>query len=86
MYCCGEQAYNLKNRQMKCCAGTLYNLTLFGKLGREAQCCGAILQKPQVCLNINIVVVVVMPGQYVLLVLFSKYIHDLKCSHKEEKI
>ncbi|XP_073344947.1 uncharacterized protein [Pagrus major] len=29
---------------MKCCAGTLYNLTL---LGHEAQCCGSILQKPQ---------------------------------------
>lgn len=67
MYCCGVQAYNLKNRQMKCCAGTLYNLALFG---HEAQCCGSILQKPQVCLMIIIIVVViVMPVQGLLLLM-----------------
>ncbi|XP_041796712.1 uncharacterized protein si:ch211-195m9.3 [Chelmon rostratus] len=47
MHCCGLQAYNIKNQQMKCCAGTLYNLTRLGKLGHEVQCCGSVLQEPK---------------------------------------
>ncbi|XP_045930859.1 galaxin isoform X1 [Micropterus dolomieu] len=45
MHCCGVKAYNIKDTQMKCCAGTLYNLTCLGH-GHDAQCCGSILQKP----------------------------------------
>ncbi|XP_074498214.1 uncharacterized protein LOC141771639 [Sebastes fasciatus] len=45
-HCCGVKAYNIKNTRMKCCAGTLYNLTG----GHEAQCCGSLLlTPPNVC-------------------------------------
>ncbi|XP_026048792.1 uncharacterized protein LOC113036595 [Astatotilapia calliptera] len=47
IYCCGVKAYNIKDPQMKCCAGTLYNLTSLDKHGGDAQCCGSILQRPQ---------------------------------------
>ncbi|XP_026047138.1 uncharacterized protein LOC113035712 [Astatotilapia calliptera] len=47
LHCCGVKAYNIKDPQMKCCAGTLYNLTSLDKHGGDAQCCGSILQKPQ---------------------------------------
>ncbi|KAL3991899.1 regulatory factor X 1/2/3 [Sarotherodon galilaeus] len=47
IHCCGVKAYNIKDPQMKCCAGTLYNLTSLDKHGGDAQCCGSILQKPQ---------------------------------------
>ncbi|KAL3991913.1 exosome complex component RRP4 [Sarotherodon galilaeus] len=47
IHCCGVKAYNIKDPQMKCCAGTLYNLTSLDKHGRDAQCCGSILQEPQ---------------------------------------
>nr|XP_046246198.1 galaxin-like [Scatophagus argus] len=47
MFCCEVRAYNIENQQMKCCAGTLYNMTLFSTLGYEARCCGSILQKPE---------------------------------------
>ncbi|KAK9520895.1 hypothetical protein VZT92_020754 [Zoarces viviparus] len=40
---CGVKAYNIKDPLMKCCAGTLYNLTV----GHEEQCCGSILQTAQ---------------------------------------
>ncbi|XP_042343372.1 galaxin [Plectropomus leopardus] len=39
-HCCGVAAYNIKDPLKKCCAGTLYNLTI----GHEAQCCGTILK------------------------------------------
>nr|XP_040044088.1 uncharacterized protein si:ch211-195m9.3 isoform X2 [Gasterosteus aculeatus aculeatus] len=43
---CGSKAYDIKDPGMKCCAGTLHNLTQVP----EAQCCGSILQnKPNVC-------------------------------------
>lgn len=48
IHCCGVKAYNIKDPQMKCCAGTLYNLTSLDEHGGDAQCCGSILQKPQV--------------------------------------
>ncbi|XP_060902861.1 galaxin-2-like [Labrus mixtus] len=42
--CCGVQAYDIKNKQKKCCAGTLYHLS--SKISaHEAQCCGSSLQK-----------------------------------------
>ncbi|XP_068577054.1 uncharacterized protein si:ch211-195m9.3 [Cebidichthys violaceus] len=45
-HCCGVKAYNIKDPLMKCCTGTLHNLTI----GHEAQCCGSILQTaPNVC-------------------------------------
>ncbi|KAM8769548.1 uncharacterized protein AB9X84_002478 [Acanthopagrus schlegelii] len=44
VHCCGAQAYHIKDAHMKCCAGTLYNLTLLGYKGR---CCGSILQKTE---------------------------------------
>ncbi|XP_035765647.1 galaxin-like [Neolamprologus brichardi] len=47
LHCCGVKAYNIKDPQIKCCAGTLYNLTSLDKHGGDAQCCGSILQKPQ---------------------------------------
>ncbi|XP_063348558.1 uncharacterized protein LOC134640578 [Pelmatolapia mariae] len=47
IHCCGVKAYNIKDPQMKCCAGTLYNLTSLDKHGGNAQCCGSILQKPE---------------------------------------
>ncbi|TMS07184.1 Usherin, partial [Larimichthys crocea] len=47
MYCCGNRAYNIKNQQMKCCSGTLYNLTLFNVSKHEVQCCGSALQNKQ---------------------------------------
>ncbi|XP_030600730.1 uncharacterized protein LOC115790874 isoform X2 [Archocentrus centrarchus] len=47
IHCCGVKAYNIKDPQMKCCAGTLYNLTVLEKHGGDGQCCGSILQKPQ---------------------------------------
>ncbi|XP_039865438.1 uncharacterized protein LOC120719944 [Simochromis diagramma] len=47
IHCCGVKAYNIKDPQMKCCAGTLYNLTSLDEHGGDAQCCGSILQKPQ---------------------------------------
>ncbi|XP_044059955.1 uncharacterized protein si:ch211-195m9.3 isoform X4 [Siniperca chuatsi] len=46
MHCCGVKAYNIKDPQMKCCAGTLYNLTQLGRVGHDARCCGSILQNP----------------------------------------
>ncbi|KAL3991908.1 hypothetical protein ACER0C_011533 [Sarotherodon galilaeus] len=47
IHCCGIKAYNIKDPQMKCCAGTLYNLTLLDEHGQDAQCCGSLLQKQQ---------------------------------------
>ncbi|XP_025754299.1 galaxin [Oreochromis niloticus] len=47
IHCCGVKAYNIKDPQMKCCAGSLYNLTSLDKHGGDAQCCGSTLQKPQ---------------------------------------
>ncbi|XP_074535566.1 uncharacterized protein LOC141797783 [Halichoeres trimaculatus] len=44
VHCCGVQAYNIKDRQKKCCAGRLHILT--DQSAREAQCCGSLLQKP----------------------------------------
>ncbi|XP_034404648.1 galaxin [Cyclopterus lumpus] len=47
-HCCGVKAYNIKDPQMKCCAGTLHTVPI----GREAQCCGSTLQtapKQNVC-------------------------------------
>ncbi|XP_039987200.1 uncharacterized protein si:ch211-195m9.3 [Xiphias gladius] len=41
-HCCGIQAYNIKDPQLKCCAGTLYNLKSLHS--HDAQCCGSILQ------------------------------------------
>ncbi|XP_053278369.1 uncharacterized protein si:ch211-195m9.3 isoform X2 [Pleuronectes platessa] len=46
-HCCGIHAYNINDLHMKCCAGTLYNLTSPGSNGNDAQCCGSILQKNQ---------------------------------------
>ncbi|XP_018557599.1 uncharacterized protein si:ch211-195m9.3 [Lates calcarifer] len=46
-HCCGIQVYNIKDPRMKCCAGTLYNLTSLDKYGHDAQCCGSILQEDQ---------------------------------------
>ncbi|KAK6297006.1 hypothetical protein J4Q44_G00331480 [Coregonus suidteri] len=43
--CCGEKAYNPSSVQMKCCAGTLYNLQVQGRLSEEAQCCGTVLME-----------------------------------------
>ncbi|XP_058491027.1 uncharacterized protein si:ch211-195m9.3 isoform X1 [Solea solea] len=50
-HCCGIRVYNVNDPQMKCCGGTLYNLTSLGKSGPDALCCGSILQKElnQVC-------------------------------------
>ncbi|KAF1394070.1 hypothetical protein PFLUV_G00022680 [Perca fluviatilis] len=45
-HCCGGKAYNIKDPQMKCCAGTLHNLTLLRRSGHDVQCCGSILQTP----------------------------------------
>ncbi|XP_069003425.1 uncharacterized protein [Embiotoca jacksoni] len=47
-HCCGVHAYNIKDPQKKCCAGTLYNVTLLGKRGGHQQCCGSILLTTQV--------------------------------------
>ncbi|XP_051255078.1 uncharacterized protein si:ch211-195m9.3 isoform X2 [Dicentrarchus labrax] len=47
MQCCGVKAYNISNHQMKCCAGTLYNLTSLGTDIHTARCCGSLLQKAQ---------------------------------------
>ena len=47
-HCCGGKAYNIKDPQMKCCAGTLHNLTLLRRSGHDVQCCGSILQTPHV--------------------------------------
>ncbi|XP_047449303.1 uncharacterized protein si:ch211-195m9.3 [Mugil cephalus] len=46
-YCCGVHAYNIKDPHMKCCAGTLYNLTVTTHM----QCCGSVLHNTtnQVC-------------------------------------
>ncbi|XP_067450897.1 uncharacterized protein si:ch211-195m9.3 isoform X2 [Thunnus thynnus] len=41
--CCGIKAYDIKDPQMKCCAGRLYNLTSIGEQGHDEQCCGSIL-------------------------------------------
>ncbi|XP_034460711.1 uncharacterized protein si:ch211-195m9.3 [Hippoglossus hippoglossus] len=46
IHCCGIHAYNI-NDPRKCCAGTLHNLTSLGSYGKDAQCCGSILQKNQ---------------------------------------
>ncbi|XP_008303048.1 uncharacterized protein LOC103374703 [Stegastes partitus] len=47
LVCCGVKAYNVKDPKMKCCAGTLYDLTHLGTHGRDAKCCGSVLQNPQ---------------------------------------
>ncbi|XP_026049285.1 uncharacterized protein LOC113036910 [Astatotilapia calliptera] len=47
IHCCGVKAYNIKDPQMKCCAGTLYTLTSLHKHGGDLQCCGSTLQEPQ---------------------------------------
>ncbi|CAJ1065409.1 uncharacterized protein si:ch211-195m9.3 isoform X3 [Xyrichtys novacula] len=44
LHCCGVQAYNIKDRLKKCCAGTLYNL-MSGQSADDVQCCGSILKK-----------------------------------------
>ncbi|CAK6963408.1 uncharacterized protein si:ch211-195m9.3 isoform X3 [Scomber scombrus] len=41
--CCGIKAYDIKDPQVKCCAGTLHNLTSLDKLRHDKQCCGSIL-------------------------------------------
>ncbi|XP_055735509.1 uncharacterized protein LOC129821844 [Salvelinus fontinalis] len=43
--CCGGKAYDPSSGQMKCCAGTLYNLQVQDKLSEEAQCCGSVLME-----------------------------------------
>ncbi|KAK5868675.1 hypothetical protein PBY51_009669 [Eleginops maclovinus] len=42
--CCGVNAYNISDPRMKCCEGTLHNLT-HGHSG-QAQCCGSRLETP----------------------------------------
>ncbi|XP_029373637.1 uncharacterized protein LOC115053208 [Echeneis naucrates] len=46
-HCCGIHVFNSKDPQMKCCAGTLYDLKSLGIRGQNAQCCGSILQNLQ---------------------------------------
>ncbi|XP_064838774.1 keratin-associated protein 10-4-like [Oncorhynchus masou masou] len=43
--CCGWKAYDPSSGQMKCCAGTLYNLQVQDRLSGEAQCCGSVLME-----------------------------------------
>ncbi|XP_029570394.1 galaxin-2-like isoform X2 [Salmo trutta] len=43
--CCGGKAYDHSCDQMKCCAGTLYNLQVQDRLSEEAQCCGSVLME-----------------------------------------
>ncbi|XP_040902510.1 uncharacterized protein si:ch211-195m9.3 [Toxotes jaculatrix] len=43
-HCCGIKAYNTKDPQMKCCAGTLHNVT---SLSGTRECCGSSLQNPE---------------------------------------
>ncbi|CAB1347585.1 unnamed protein product, partial [Coregonus sp. 'balchen'] len=43
--CCGGKAYDPSSDQMKCCAGTLYNLQVQDRLSEEAQCCGTVLME-----------------------------------------
>jgi hypothetical protein len=45
MSCCGGKVYNPSSSQMKCCAGTLYDLQVQGRLSGEAQCCGSVLME-----------------------------------------
>ncbi|XP_041732932.1 galaxin-like [Coregonus clupeaformis] len=43
--CCGGKAYDPSSGQMKCCAGTLYNLQVQDRISEEAQCCGSVLME-----------------------------------------
>ncbi|XP_070988128.1 uncharacterized protein [Oncorhynchus clarkii lewisi] len=43
--CCGGKAYDPSSGQMKCCAGTLYDLQFQDRLSEEAQCCGSVLME-----------------------------------------
>ncbi|XP_031646321.1 uncharacterized protein LOC116353614 [Oncorhynchus kisutch] len=43
--CCGVKAYDPSCDQMKCCAGTLYDLQFQDRLSEEAQCCGSVLME-----------------------------------------
>ena len=45
MSCCGGKGYSPSTGQMKCCAGTLYDLQVQGRLAEDAQCCGNILME-----------------------------------------
>ncbi|XP_008297733.1 uncharacterized protein LOC103370451 isoform X2 [Stegastes partitus] len=47
LQCCGVKAYNITDPNMKCCKGTLYDLTHLGNHGHDAKCCGSVLQNPQ---------------------------------------
>ncbi|KAK2847264.1 hypothetical protein Q5P01_010263 [Channa striata] len=47
VYCCGVNAYNIEDPHMKCCSGTLYNVTSLDNHGHNAQCCGSLLQSPK---------------------------------------
>ncbi|XP_041656223.1 uncharacterized protein si:ch211-195m9.3 isoform X2 [Cheilinus undulatus] len=44
-HCCGVHSYNIMNRRIKCCGGTVYILAS-DRSAEKAQCCGSILLKP----------------------------------------
>ena len=77
--CCGIKAYDIKDPQMKCCAGRLYNLTSIGKLGHDEQCCGSILHNSSVGFIDNNDNNNSIAHWLLCLRQFQIYIHDLKC-------